>query len=136
MRNILFPLVAVALAGCAMAPQPTAVMDERAQARLSQLLAGKVAGPPQSCLPGYRSRDMVVIDDRTIAFRESPGRVWVMNPRNACNLLSSGPHALVTRTPTTQMCSGDIGQVVDTLSGATVGSCVMGDFIPYTRPGA
>ena len=28
------------------------------------------------------------------------------------------------------------GQVVDTMSGTTVGSCVMGDFVPYARPGA
>jgi hypothetical protein len=31
------------------------------------------------------------------------------------------------------LCRGDIGQVTDTLNHTTVGSCVMGDFIPYMR---
>ncbi|HEU5482208.1 MAG TPA: hypothetical protein VFU80_03820, partial [Sphingomicrobium sp.] len=71
----------------------------------------------------------------TIIFRESPGRVWLQKPQNPCNLLSVGPYALVTRTSTAQLCRGDIGQVVDTMSGSNVGSCVMGDFVPYTMAG-
>jgi hypothetical protein len=136
MRNFIPLILAATVAGCAIAPPPPAAIDVRAQTRLAQLVAGKVAGPPRSCLPSYRSRDMVVIDDRTIVFRESPGRVWVMHPQNECNLLSAGRYALITRTSTTQLCRGDIGEVADPVSGASVGSCVMGDFVPYTRPGA
>jgi len=41
----------------------------------------------------------------------------------------------VTRTyGTAELCRGDIGQVVDLMNHFTVGSCVFGDFIPYTRP--
>lgn len=137
MRTIVPLLAAAALGGCMAAPPPgAAIVDPKAQTRLAELLAGKVAGQPQSCLPSWRTHDMAVIDDRTIVFRETAGRAWVMHPQNDCNLLSAGPYALVTRTSTTQLCRGDIGQVVDTLSGAMVGSCVMGDFVPYTRPGA
>jgi hypothetical protein len=137
MRYFIPHILAAGLAGCAMAPpQQTAAVDDRAQARLAQLVAGKVPGPPQSCLPVFRSPDMTVIDDRTIVFRESGARTWVMRPQNACNLLSAGPYALVTRRSGGQMCRGDIGQVVDPQSGASVGSCIVGDFVPYTRPGA
>ena len=137
MRNIIPLALAAAVAGCNVAPPPQAALaDPRAQTRLAQMLAGKVAGQPQSCLPTYRADRMTVIDDRTIVFQDSPSRVWVMHPQNECNLLSAGPYALVTRTTTTQLCRGEIGQVVDTMSGTTVGSCVMGDFVPYVRPGA
>jgi hypothetical protein len=135
MRNFIPIILAASVAGCAMAPpQQTAAMDHRAQAQLAQLLAGKVAGPPQSCLRAHSRRDMQAIDDRTIVFRESAARVWVMRPQSPCNLLSAGPYALVTRTPTDQFCRGDIGEVVDTLTGTSVGSCAFGDFVPYTRP--
>ena len=31
------------------------------------------------------------------------------------------------------MCSGDIATVADLRTGMTVGSCTLGDFVPYTR---
>ena len=131
------PLVMIAaLAGCTAAPpgppQPVQ-LDAKAQSRMAQLLSDKAPGRPSSCLPNWRTREMTVISDDTIIFRESPGRVWVQKPRNACNLLAAGPYALVTRSSTGSLCSGDIATVVDTMSGTTVGSCVMGDFVPYTR---
>jgi len=79
---------------------------------------------------------MIAIDDSTLIFQESPGRLWLQKPKNPCNLISAGPYALVTRDPTGQLCNGDIAQVVDTLSRTNVGSCVLGDFIPYARPGS
>ncbi len=135
MRSVILLLLGTAVAGCSAAPAPQ-IADARAQTRLSQLLAGKVAGRPQSCLPEYRSNDMIVIDDYTIAFRDGSNRVWINKPRGGCNLLGSGSYALVTRRVGGMgLCNGDIGQVVDTLSRTTVGSCVMSDFVPYTRAG-
>ena len=137
MRKLIpFALVA-AIVGCSTAPQQPAEMSPKAQQRLAKLLDGKVPGTPQSCLPEYRQEDMIAVDGNTLVFRDSPGRVWVNTPQGDCSLLESGPYALVTRRAGgIGLCRGDIGQVMDTMSGATVGSCVMGDFIPYTRPGA
>jgi len=137
MRTLIPITVIAALTGCTMAPPPPAApLAPKQQAQLDRLLGGKVAGPPQSCLPNWQVHDMSVIDDQTIIFRDSPGRVWLQKPQNPCNLLSMGPYALVTRNPTGALCQGDIGQVIDTMSGTNVGSCVMGPFVPYTRPGA
>ena len=41
---------------------------------------------------------------------------------------------LVTRTPTTQLCRGDIATTVDSTSRIQTGACSFGDFIPYRRP--
>ena len=134
MRTLGFVLAsAAALAGCTTAPpQPRSAA---AQQHLQQLLAGKAPGVSQSCLPSYRtSADMVIIDDTTVLFRDGARRVWRSEMRGQCNLLDSGHYTLVTRMfgghgP----CGGDIAQLVDLTSGITVGSCVWGDFVPYTR---
>ena len=133
MRGIALLLIGATLASCAAAPQPG--RSAKAETRFQNLLAGKVAGPAVSCLPSYRAEDMIVIDDETIAFRDSSRRVWVTNLQGGCSNLGSGSYALVTkRFGGSGLCRGDIGQVADLTSGMTVGSCVFGDFTPYERP--
>ena len=131
MRGIALLLAGAALSACAAAPQPG--RSAQAENHMRQLLAGQVAGRPASGLPSYRARDMIVIDDSTIAFRDGGRRVWVTNLSNACNNLGSGHYALVTRNFSSNMCRGDIAEVADLSTGMTVGSCVLGDFTPYER---
>ena len=137
MHSVIPLTVMAILAGCTVGPPPDPVpLDAKQQSRMAQLLGGKVAGAPRSCLANWRTHNMVAIDDSTLIFQDSPGRVWVQRPQNPCNLVSVGPYALVTRNSTGMLCRGDIAQVVDPMSGTNVGSCVMGDFVPYVRPGA
>ena len=135
MRSFCLILAATALAGCATAPpQPRSAQAEQ---HLQQLLAGKVAGAPQSCLPSNRSSDMVVIDARTVLFRDGSRRVWRTEMRGGCTLLGSSHYTLVTRSFGGQgLCSGDLAQLADLSTGMIVGSCSWGEFVPYTRPGA
>jgi len=130
MRALPIFAVAVALAGCVTQPpaQPTA----QAQAELESLVAGRVAGPAVSCLPSYRGKDMVRIDEGTVAFREG-GTVYVNRLQGECNGLNSGFYTLVTRSYGTGLCRGDIAHVTDMSTGMIVGSCAIGDFIPYRR---
>ena len=78
--------------------------------------------------------DIVARDDQTIVFGQRTSRVYVANLRSPCDNLDQPGFALVTRTPGSGMCSGDIATVVQTTSGMTAGSCVIGTFTPYTRP--
>ena len=49
-------------------------------------------------------------------------------------MLRSGPAATrFTRTPSGQLCRGDIAQAVDRTANFPAGSCSFGDFVPYTR---
>ena len=131
MRGLTIALIASALAACTTAPEPMSRSAE-AEAHLSKLLAGKTAGRPVNCLSTFRSGNMVVIDDNTVVFRDSARRVY-RNDFNGgtCNRLGTGSYALVTKSTSTSLCSGDIAQVVDVANGFTVGSCVLGDFVPY-----
>jgi hypothetical protein len=132
MRSMSLFLLAAALGACTTGPQPGPSAE--AQAHLQQLLAGKVATKPVDCLPHYRANDMVIIDDHTVAFKD--GRtVYVNNFQGGvCSNLGRGSYALVTRTSSPSLCRGDIAEVRDTSVGMTVGSCVFGDFVPYTTP--
>lgn len=132
MRVIPLLLIGAGLVSCAMdsAQPPRTAQTQR---QYEQLLAGKVAGPPQSCLQSHRANDMVVIDQNTIAFKAGTRRVYVNHMQGGCTNLGGG-YTLVTRTSSGQgLCRGDIAQVVDIRNHFAVGSCVFGDFIPYTK---
>lgn len=134
MRGISLLLVGATVASCA-TPPPDPTVAARAQREFQQLVAGRVAGPPLSCMPTFASRDMTVIDDGTIAFRTG-GRVYVAHMQNGCTNLR-GPYSLVTRqVGSNSLCRGDIADVVDLRNRFTVGSCVFGDFTPYDRTGS
>jgi hypothetical protein len=136
MRYFVPLLAGLAVSSCTAAPPAeTSAYAARQQAKLAQLTAGKVAGAPTNCLPAYRQNDMVIIDDNTIAFREGRKRVYVNHLNGGCNNLGYGHYALVTHPLTSQLCRGDIAQVVDLMNHITVGSCVIGDFVPYTMAG-
>ena len=134
MRRISLLVIGGALVACTTTAAEQPIRSVKAQKEYDQLLAGKVAGAPVSCLPSYNQNDMVVIDERTVAFRQGSSRVYVNHMQGGCTNLG-GPYALVTRTfGSAQLCRGDIGQVVDLTNHFTVGSCVFGDFVPYAKP--
>jgi hypothetical protein len=136
MRVMTLALAASALASCTTSPQPIQRSASK-EAELAQLVAGKVAQHPITCLPHYRSSDMRVIDDDTIAFRDGGYRTYVAHMNGGCSNLSSPSSALVTHQyGSADLCRGDIARVVDTANGMTIGSCSFGDFTPYVRPGA
>ena len=129
MRTMLVIGFGLALAGCAtQSPVPTRTAE--AQADLNKLIAGKNAGAPFTCLQHYHSDDMVRIDESTVAFKQGR-RVYVNHLIGACSNLDSSFYALVTKSSGTGLCRGDIAYVQDVSNGTIVGSCAIGDFVPY-----
>jgi hypothetical protein len=135
MRRIVLILVGAAIASCSTTPPPPAMRSAEAQNQFQRLIAGKVAGPPVSCMPSSRTNDMTVIDESTVAFRQGGGRVFVAHMQGECSNLGAPSYALLTKQPASlSLCHGDIAQVIDTHNGMTVGSCVFDSFTPYTGP--
>src|SRR5215212_3842375 len=133
-RSISLLLLGAALVSCTTAPEPT--RSAKNEQQFQQLVSGKVAGPAQGCMP-LRPRtgdDMVVIDGETVAFKGVGGQVYVNHLGPGCNDVGLG-NALVTKQTGSSLCRGDIAQVQNLTSGITVGSCTLGDFVPYTRAG-
>ena len=128
-------MAALALAaGCAAeSPEQTARMHADSEAKLAAELRNyEQSGPPTSCvnqrdLGGNRSAgDAIVFDGKTRTVR------YVNRPAGGCPSLDYG-RALVIRTTSTQLCRGDIANVVDPVSNSQYGGCGLGDFTPYRR---
>ena len=101
--------------------------------QLNRALAGRTAGQPVSCIGNMRGSDMTIVDDYTILFKEG-GTVYVQKPHGGCYGLGNGNYTLVTRlNGSSRLCNGQIGEIVDRVSGYGFGSCVFGDFVPYRK---
>jgi uncharacterized protein DUF6491 len=134
-RAVMLLVAGAALASCSTAP-PLPTRTAAGQRQFEQLVAGKVAGAPLKCLHSFNQNDMIVIDEQTIAYRQGSNRVFINHLEQSCPGLGSPSTALVTRSiGTSDTCRGDFARVLDTSSRMVVGSCVFGDFIPYTKSG-
>jgi hypothetical protein len=135
MRKLTFILAGAALASCTTAPTNSA-NNAYAQQQLAALLAGKVAGPPVDCLPQYQSNMSSTITPQAIAFTANPSRVYVNNiAGTGCGGLSDPTYTLVTTSHgTSGLCRGDAVKIIDRQAGTMMGSCLLGSFVPYTRP--
>lgn len=133
MRSIPLLIAASLFLSCA-GPPPNIERSPSGQRAYDTLLAGKVPGPPVSCLPHYNSNDMTIIDGRTVAFRVGSRTTYIMHLTQGCEMMGGGTYALLSRQfGGTGMCRGDIEQVVDTLNHMNVGSCTVADIVPYTK---
>lgn len=136
MRHILTLCAVAGLASLAggsalIASQTThAERDARDQAKLDKALAGKTAGTPVSCIPLRQVSNTTYIGDDTILYRVNSKLTYRNDPVGGCSGLRHGA-GLVTRTPSTQLCAGDIATVRDFTTGIDTGSCSMSEFVPY-----
>lgn len=120
------------LASCASAPDDI-THSPKAQAKLTQALAGRTPGPAVDCIRNYPANQMHIVDDFTILFDQG-GTVYVQQPRNGCPGIDTPGNVLVTRSVgTNSTCSGDIGNIVHIPTGTGRGSCIFSQFIPYTK---
>ncbi len=120
-----------ALALALLCAAPAAARDRKPQ-DLASRLAGRTAEAPRSCItlrPGLASETV----DRAIIYRQSRD-LWLVNRPDdgQCNNLDDR-HAFISRTPSTQLCRGDIIQVIDPPLSLPLNTCALGDFVPWRR---
>jgi hypothetical protein len=95
-------------------------------------LAGRTPGKPVSCISDFdRDRASALYPDGSIVFEGRSGRVYLNHPAN-CPFLGRD-RLIVDRTPTSQLCKGDIFEVRDQTTPIVYGSCAYGEFTPYNR---
>jgi hypothetical protein len=126
-------LTCVAALGACSSERP-AEMVAADQTKLSAALAGfEQSGPPVSCVNLRDLRGNRSVGEGAIIFEgTSSATLWVNQPAGGCPTLDFG-RALVTHTTTTQLCRGDIADVVDPVAHIGYGGCGLGDFTPYRR---
>ena len=126
MRKLLSIAAATLLAGGAAQAAPA---DREAE--LARALEGRVAGAPVTCIDLHRVRSSRVIPNTAIIYNAG-GTLYVNRPRAGARSLNKWD-ALVTRTPTTRLCSVDSVQLVEPNSGMMTGVVMLDEFVPYRR---
>lgn len=103
---------------------------ERGEARLAEMLEGRVAGEGRSCISAMNSNRIQVIEHVGIVY-EGGGTIWVARadqPRS----LGAFDVPIIERHGS-QLCRTDIIRTVDRSTGMHSGVVFLGDFVPYTR---
>jgi len=126
-------LAPILLAGCSAGVATEPVRSAKAETRLSQLLAGKVAVGTQLCIPNRDANRQTVIDERTILYRVGTSKVYRNDIPGGCLGLDSRS-TLIRRTTGSNLCGGEIFEVRDSGTGFSRGSCAFGDFTEYRTP--
>ncbi len=138
MRMRILPLLvlpAVLLVGCTQTPaevERAQVREAGVQEKLAKQLAGLVPGKPTSCINQFPQKQSSGYG-ATILYRVNRNLVYRSDTVGGCEGIARGD-ILVTRTPSGQLCRGDIAQTFDQASRFPTGSCSFGDFVPYSRP--
>ena len=124
--TLLLAAAATLLAAPAMAaPQLTG------EARLAEILKGRVAGKPVDCIDPRINSDTRIVD-RTAIVYGSGRTVYLQVPDNASSLRRDD--VLVTHLHGTgQLCSIDIVRLHDSSGGWNRGFVGLNKFVPYTR---
>ena len=124
----LIPLIAAALV---VGPVAAQARERDPEADLARALRGRVAGEPVSCIDLHRVRSSRVIPGTAILY-DAGSVIYVNRPRNGAEELNRFD-TLVTRTPSTQLCSVDVVHTVDLSSNTFTGSVFLDEFVPYRR---
>ena len=125
--------IAAATAACAALSAPTAVAKEKksGEEKLEEMLEGRVAGEPVSCISDFRAgRDLRIIDGTALVYGRG-NTIYVNRTRDPDRIDDND--ILVTRKFGSQLCRLDIMTRVDRYSGFYSGNVFLTDFVPYTR---
>lgn len=129
----LIPLsVLLILAGCATTtPEQQQARSEKYEVELAKALKGRVpAGETRSCINMRDIRSSKVVKPSTVIYEMGGGLAYRNDFGGSCVGLSD-TDTMITRTPTAQLCRGDIARIADLTAGFQTGSCVFGAFVPY-----
>jgi hypothetical protein len=126
-----------ALAAVALFAAQPAIADDQAvemtkgENELAELLEGRVAGEPQTCIRQLSS-DHVKTIDKTAYIYGRGDTIYVQRTSNPERI--DDRDVLVSRRfSSTRLCRTDVTNTVDPLSGMVNGAIFFQDFTPYTR---
>jgi len=133
MRHMIIPLAlgVCVLAGCARHGPVETTAEGEAQLG-AQLANYEPNGATRHCVNQRDIRSKRYAGDGAIIFEGRGSNIYVNRPPRGCPELRFGD-ALVHRTTMTQLCGGEIYQIVDFRTGIERGSCILGEFEPYRR---
>lgn len=115
-----------ALAGLANAAGKT----EKNEAVLAQMLEGRTAGEPVTCVPAYQSNRLKVIEGVALVY-DSGDVLYVARPTQP-DALGRDDIIVIDRFGG-QLCHTDVIRTVDRMGGYFTGVVFLGKFVPYRK---
>jgi hypothetical protein len=95
--------------------------------------AGRIAGPPQSCIPSYEQEGLRILDNGTVAYGH--GRTIYINAMGtACPGMEPLSTLIVEPGLAGQFCRGDHVRGREIGANIPGPTCILGDWIPYRMP--
>ena len=118
-------LLAVLLASCAVPPPGAEQQGTPVE------LAGRRPGVPQHCVPIVQGQALRISETNRHVLVYGYGKTVWANDLGQCRFISDD--ILVTEPFGSSYCRGDIVRSLDRVSRMPGATCVLGDFVPYTR---
>jgi len=126
MRALMLIAAAATLASCSRAVSPPG-------ADVAEALAGRLPGPPQSCVTTYPAENLHALDAQTIAY--GTGRtIYINRLAEACPAISPFNAIIVEPLLPGQYCRADRIRGNEPGSIIPGPTCNLGEWIPYRRP--
>ena len=125
MRSLLLLLLAAIVASCVQSSAPVGVS-------LDPQLAGRVAGPPRSCITAFSNSNLTAIDASTFVYR-SGDTIYVNHPSSPCPGIAP-LNTLIVDAQQGHYCRGDRVRGLEPGSIIAGPVCILGDWVPYGRP--
>ena len=130
MKTFATILAGAALAVSGVSPASAETLAERGEARLAEMLQGRVAGEPVSCITPNRSRNLQVIEHVGVVYDDGD-TIYVARPSNPRSLGSMD--VPVIERFGSQLCKQDLTKTIDRYDGHVSGVVFLSDFVPYTK---
>ena len=129
-RMIAAAVLAAMSAGLVASPVQARQPKLTGEAKLAQMLEGREAGKPVTCLPLGQSQEARIIDKTAIVYRFG-STLYVNRPTNPTAL--DADDIMVTKTSLSSLCRLDTVELHDRTSHFYSGFVGLQDFVPYKK---
>ena len=104
----------------------------KGEAELAELLEGRVAGEPESCIRTIGSRNLEQIDNTALVYRAGD-TIWV-NYTKTPRAIDDWDYLVIRKFSASQLCRTDQVTTRDRSGNFFSGVILLDDFIPYRLP--
>jgi len=107
--------------------------EDKGEAKLAEMLDGRVAGEPVRCITTFRNNTPQIID-RVALVHDEGDTIYVARPERPRSL-DSHDILLIERFSSSQLCASDHMRMIDRTGGFMTGLVFVKEFVPYTKAG-
>ncbi len=132
-KVIMSSTVLAMVAAAAIAADQPARADkytEKNEAKLAQMLQGRTAGTPVSCIPAPQSRKLEVIEGVALVY-DAGDTIYVARPTDP-QMLKRDDIMVIERF-SSQLCNTDVVRTIDRVGGYMTGVIFLKQFVPYKK---